>query len=58
MISRTVVMILLVANVLVLLGQIWPDGAPPFAHTVNVVTLAANVLLLGVMLGRRMPRSN
>jgi hypothetical protein len=58
MVSRTVVVILLIANVLVLLGQIWPEGAPPFAHTVHLATLAANILLLAVMLRRKVPRTS
>ena len=57
MMSRTIVLILLVANLVVLLGQIWPEGAPPFPREVNIATLAANALLLGVMLGKHMKKS-
>ncbi len=38
--------VLLVLNVVVLLGQIWPDGAPPFARSVNLAFLAANLAFL------------
>jgi hypothetical protein len=38
--NKTVVAILLFLNSIVLLGQIWPEGAPPFARTVNIVFLA------------------
>jgi hypothetical protein len=34
---------LIILNLLVLLGQIWPEGAPPFARTVNVATLMLNL---------------
>lgn len=37
--KRTLTIILLVINVIVLLGQLWPAGAPPFARTVNIIFL-------------------
>lgn len=44
---------LLILNVIVLLGQLWPAGAPPFAHVVNVVTLVLNLIFLAMMLNQR-----
>lgn len=41
-------MLLLLANAMVLLGQVWPSGAPPFAHTFTIATLAANLVVFGV----------
>jgi hypothetical protein len=38
---KRVVWVLIVLDVVVLMGQIWPEGAPPFARIVNVVFLAA-----------------
>lgn len=32
--------VLLLLNGIVLLGQLWPEGAPPFARTVNIIFLA------------------
>lgn len=43
---RPLVVLLLILNAVVLLGQLWPEGAPPFARTVNVLFLAANLLFL------------
>jgi hypothetical protein len=43
---RFVVVLLLVLNAVVLLGQLWPEGAPPFAWVVNVAFLSANLLFL------------
>jgi hypothetical protein len=40
--------ILIVFNVLVLLGQLWPDGAPPFARVINIITLFVNVVVFGM----------
>lgn len=37
--------VLLFANAMVLLGQLWPEGVPPFAHQVNIATLVANLLV-------------
>ena len=48
--KKVLFVLLLLANGLVLLGQLWPEGAPSFAHTVNVATLAANLLVFGWML--------
>ena len=43
--------VLVVANAIVLLGQLWPEGAPAFAHTVNLATLAVDVVVF-VLLAR------
>ncbi len=34
-----VLIILVILNCVVLLGQLWPEGAPPFARAVNIVFL-------------------
>jgi hypothetical protein len=34
-----VLIILVVLNCVVLLGQLWPEGAPPFARVVNILFL-------------------
>lgn len=44
---RGLLVLLLVLNAVVLLGQLWPAGAPPFARAVNVAFL---VLSLGYFL--------
>ena len=36
--------LLTLANTMVLVGQLWPEGAPPFAYHVNVATLGSDVL--------------
>jgi hypothetical protein len=41
--------VLLVANALVLLGIVWPEGAPPFAYTINLATLIANVVVFAML---------
>ncbi|MBL8945664.1 MAG: hypothetical protein JNK45_21045 [Myxococcales bacterium] len=35
--------ILVVLNCMVLLGRLWPEGAPPFAPTVDIVFLVASL---------------
>ncbi len=47
---KPVLVVLLVLNVVVLAGQIWPEGAPPFARTVNVAFLVASLLYFAVQL--------
>lgn len=52
--SRALLAILIVLNAVVLLGQLWPAGAPPFARWVNIAFL---VLSLGFFIAtwRRSP---
>ena len=42
--NKVLLLVLLVLNAIVLLGQLWPEGAPPFARLVNILTLAGDVL--------------
>ena len=34
-----VLIVLVILNCLVLLGQLWPEGAPPFARAINILFL-------------------
>ena len=52
MVSRPVLVVLLVVNAVVLLGQLWPEGAPPFARIVNIAFLFATLALFMRMLTR------
>jgi hypothetical protein len=45
--------VLLILNVVVLLGQLWPEGAPAFARIVNIVFLAGSLLFFISYLRRR-----
>lgn len=49
MLTRPVIAILLVLNLVVLLGQIWPEGAPPFARVVNIVFLVGSLVAFGLL---------
>ena len=42
--ARAFLVLLVVLNCVVLLGQLWPEGAPPFARAVNILFL---ILSLG-----------
>ena len=44
--KKAIVIILLILNCIVLLGQLWPEGAPPFARIVNIIFLVAVLLFL------------
>lgn len=41
--NRKILILLLVLNAVVLLGQLWPEGAPPFARWVNILFLAGSL---------------
>ncbi|MBL7953726.1 MAG: hypothetical protein JNJ91_01715 [Flavobacteriales bacterium] len=41
--KKPVLIVLLLLNVVVLLGQLWPEGAPPFARFVNIAFLLATL---------------
>lgn len=45
--------ILIILNAVVLMGQLWPKGAPPFAATVNILTLILNMIFLLALLLRK-----
>lgn len=44
--GKAAVIILVILNAVVLMGQIWPEGAPPFAKAVNILTLIFNIIFL------------
>ena len=50
--NKFVLLALLVLNAIVLLGQLWPEGAPPFARVVNILTLACNVFFFLILYKR------
>jgi hypothetical protein len=39
-INKSIIFILIILNAVVLLGQILPEGAPPFARIVNIIFLS------------------
>lgn len=39
-INKAIIIILIILNAVVLLGQILPEGAPPFARIVNIIFLS------------------
>lgn len=41
---KTTLLVLIILNIMVLLGQIWPEGAPPFAKTINILFLLTSLL--------------
>jgi len=44
MARRIIIIVLIVLNTVVLTGQIWPEGAPPFARIVNIIFLALSLI--------------
>lgn len=48
--NRISLIILIILNLIVLLGQIWPEGAPPFARTVNIIFLSLSLVYFAVLL--------
>ena len=51
--KRLVIIVLLVLNLIVLLGQIWPEGAPPFARFVNIAFLVGTLFFLADSLRKK-----
>jgi hypothetical protein len=41
---KIILIVLLILNSIVLLGQLWPEGAPPFARIVNILFLVASLI--------------
>ncbi|NQX96744.1 MAG: hypothetical protein HRT73_02545 [Flavobacteriales bacterium] len=44
--KKVITLILILLNIMVLLGQIWPEGAPPFAKIVNITFLVGSLMFL------------
>lgn len=42
--KKPFLILLVILNFLVLLGQLWPEFAPPFASTVNILFLIFSLL--------------
>lgn len=50
--NRWIVKVLMVLNIVVLSGQIYPEGAPPFARVVNILFLIFSLLFFVWLLFR------
>ena len=50
--NKGFLIVLVVLNAIVLLGQLWPEGAPPFARIVNILFLALSLGYFIAALGR------
>ena len=46
--EKGILFVLIILNTMVLMGQIWPEGAPPFANTINIIFLAASFVYFAV----------
>lgn len=46
-----ILIILAVLNCVVLLGQLWPEGAPPFARAVNILFLLLSLFYFVTAMG-------
>lgn len=47
--SRPRLIVLLILNCIVLLGQLWPEGAPPIARIVNIILLLASLVVCAIL---------
>lgn len=50
--SRPILIVLIVVGIMVLLGRVWPEGAPPFAPYVDVAFVVAALLVFASLLRR------
>jgi hypothetical protein len=48
--NRAQLSTLILLNAVVLLGQLWPEGAPPFGRVVNIAFLVASLVFFGRLL--------
>lgn len=47
---KIILSILMILNLVVLMGQLLPEAAPPFARTVNIIFLIMNLILITFLL--------
>jgi hypothetical membrane protein len=52
-IKKYIAIALIGLNAMVLLGQIYPEGAPPFARIVNIVFLVGSLVFLLFLVFRK-----
>ena len=51
---RLLLIVLIVLNIIVLTGQLWPAGAPPFARVVNIGFLVVSLgVFTAMVMGKR-----
>lgn len=51
--NKIILVVLLVLNFVVLMGQVYPEGAPPFARAVNIVFLLTSMLFFIIQLRKK-----
>ena len=49
MTKRMLLILIVILNSIVLLGQLWPEGAPPFARIFNIATLVINLFFIAAI---------
>ena len=55
-VPRPLLLVLIILNAVVLLGQLWPASAPPFARVVNILFLVLSLAVFCMLAFRRSPR--
>jgi hypothetical protein len=50
---KTLLVLLIILNSVVLMGQIYPEGVPPFARIVNIVFLVSSLLFFFSVLNQK-----
>lgn len=55
-VKRVGLIVMVVLNLIVLLGQVWPEGAPPFAKTVNIAFLSITLIYFIISLLSQKPK--
>lgn len=51
--NKTLLIILIILNSIVLLGQIYPEGAPPFARIVNIIFMISSLIFFISMIKQK-----
>lgn len=51
--KKALLIVLIILNSVVLIGQIYPEGAPPFARTVNIVFLISSLIYFIILAGQK-----
>ena len=51
--QKYILPVLILLNTIVLIGQLYPAGAPPFARIVNIVFLVGSLLFFVVLIRQK-----
>lgn len=51
--KKAILILLIILNIMVLMGQVYPAGAPPFARLINIIFLVGSLFFFISSIGKK-----